>query len=117
MSRRRCFALDLKSDASLIREYCRMHEPGSVWPQVIAHIRAEGVEDMQIWQRDDRLFMIIEASEDYPRPVADPNAREANARWQALMAGFQRRLAHTPPEEKWASMRCIFTLGEHVGKT
>ena len=116
MSRRRCFALDLKADASLIREYCRMHEPGSVWPQVIAHIRSQGIEDMQIWQRDDRLFMIIEASDDYPKPVADQGARDANTRWESLMAGFQRRLARTTPDEKWASMRGIFTLGEHSGE-
>ena len=27
MTRRLCYALDLVSDAALIREYCRMHEP------------------------------------------------------------------------------------------
>jgi L-rhamnose mutarotase len=116
MSKRRCFALDLKADASLIREYCRMHEPGAVWPLVIAHIRSLGVEDMQIWQRDDRLFMIMETSDDYPRPVADAKTREANGRWESLMAGFQRRLPHAAPDEKWASMRCIFKLDEHSGE-
>jgi hypothetical protein len=28
MSQRLCFALDLINDAALIREYCRLHEPG-----------------------------------------------------------------------------------------
>jgi L-rhamnose mutarotase len=117
MSNRRCFALDLKADAALIREYCRMHEPGAVWPLVIDHIRALGVQDMQIWQRGERLFMILEPSDDYPRPVADARTREANGRWEALMAGFQRRLSSAAPDEKWASMRCIFKLDEHSGET
>jgi L-rhamnose mutarotase len=47
-----------------------MHEPGSVWPAVIDHIRARGVESMEIWQRGDRLFMIVEAADDYPRSEA-----------------------------------------------
>jgi len=31
VSRQLCFVLDLVNDAALIQEYCRMHEPGSVW--------------------------------------------------------------------------------------
>jgi L-rhamnose mutarotase len=59
VSRQMCFVLDLVNDAALIREYCHMHQPGSVWPGVIEHIRAQGVESMEIWQHADRLFMIM----------------------------------------------------------
>jgi L-rhamnose mutarotase len=111
VSRRLCFALDLVNDADLISEYCRIHEPGAVWNEVIDYIRLQGIEDMQIWQRGDRLFMIVEASADYPRPVSDARAHEASERWELLMDGFQRRLADTEPDEKWAPMRRIFTLG------
>jgi L-rhamnose mutarotase len=115
MSRRHCFALDLVDDDSLIQEYRRMHGPGCVWPEVIDHIRRRGILDMQIWQRDDRLFMIIETSDDYPRPVTDAVARGANERWEQLMSTFQRRLARAD-SEKWAPMRRIFELSEHSGK-
>ena len=115
MSRRRCFALDLVNDAALIREYCRMHEPGSVWPAVIDHIRAQGVTEMQIWQRGDRLFMIMEAAEDYPRIDPLRASQQENDKWEAYMATFQRALPDAAAHEKWAPLRCVFQLSQHEG--
>jgi L-rhamnose mutarotase len=116
VSRRLCFALDLVSDATLIKEYCRMHEPGSVWPAVIDHIRATGVESMEIWQRGDRLFMIVEAADDYPRSGAARVAQHENDRWEQLMTSFQRELPDSSPVEKWSPLRRIFVLAEHAGR-
>jgi len=110
-----CYALDLVNDAVLIREYCRMHEPGSVWPAVIEHIRALGVETMQIWQQGDRLFMIVDASDDYPRYDASHIGQQENARWEAYMGTFQRSLPGTAPGGKWKTLRCIFELADHKG--
>jgi L-rhamnose mutarotase len=117
VSQRQCLALDLVNDAALIQEYCRMHEPGSVWPAVIDHIRARGVIAMEIWQRGDRLLMVIDASDDYPR--SDPSEFRGlqNARWEACMATFQRVLPDAAPGEKWSPMRCIFRLADHVGES
>jgi L-rhamnose mutarotase len=112
---RHCFALDLVDDAALIGEYCRMHGPGSVWPLVIDHIRLQGIVAMQIWRRDDRLFMIMETADDYPRPVSNTELQQASEQWEALMASFQRPMDSALPEEKWAAMHCIFDLGEHSG--
>jgi len=115
VSRQMCFVLDLVNDAALIQEYCRMHEPGSVWPGVIDHIRAQGVETMEIWQHVDRLFMIIEAADDYPRRDV-PNAMSQDSdRWEAYMATFQRALPDAAPGEKWLPMRRIFALADHHG--
>jgi L-rhamnose mutarotase len=113
MSRRCCFALDLVDDLALIEEYRRMHEPGAVWPTVIDHIRAQGVEAMEIWHRGDRLFMIIEAADDFPRPVGTTAADDL--RWQSLMDRFQKRLRDAPPGEKWSPLQRIFCLAEHTG--
>ena len=117
VSRRHCLALDLVNDVALIQEYCRMHEPGSVWPAVIDHIRAQGIESMEIWQRGDRLLMIIEASDDYPR--TDPSEFRCleTVRWEACMSTFQRVLTDHGPGEKWSPMRCIFRLTDHLGKS
>ena len=114
VSRHLCFVLDLVDDAALIQEYCRMHEPGSVWPGVIEHIRAQGVETMEIWQRTDRLFMIIKAADDYPRGGASDAARQDSARWEAYMATFQRALPNAAAGEKWLPMRRIFALADHI---
>jgi L-rhamnose mutarotase len=110
-------ALDLVNDAALIQEYCRMHEPGSVWPAVIDHIRAQGIESMEIWLRGDRLLMVIEASDDYPRSDPSEFRRLENARWEACMAPFQRVLPDHAPGEKWSAMQRIFRLADHVGES
>jgi len=114
MSRRLCFALDLIDDWALIEEYVRMHEPGGVWASVIDHIRAQGIEAMEIWHREDRLFMIIEASEDFPRPVGNGSLTSDNARWELLMDRFHKRLRDTAPGEKWSPLERIFDLAEHT---
>src|ERR1700744_2390019 len=91
MSSRRCFALDLVADAALIHEYCQLHKPGSVWPEVIDHIRAQGIDNMEIWRCGNRLFMIVEAADDYPRRIS-PASAEANEQWEAFMSRFQQKL-------------------------
>jgi L-rhamnose mutarotase len=115
MSRRLCFALDLVDDSGLIDEYRRMHEPGAVWPGVIAHIRALGIEEMEIWQRGERLFMIVETADDYPRRVDTESLVGANLRWERLMDRFQQRLKDAAPGEKWSPLQRIFLLAEHSG--
>lgn len=109
MSRRVCFALDLVDDAALIAEYEARHAAGALWPAVSAHIRAHGVIDMEIWRVGDRMTMIAEVAEDYPRAV--PESPE-NADWEKLMWRFQRPLPQAAQGEKWIEMRRIFSLAE-----
>jgi L-rhamnose mutarotase len=105
--RRFCYALDLIDDAALIAEYEARHAPGSAWPEVVAHIRAQGAEHMEIWRAGDRLMMIVEAANDYPRPVPAPPEID---RWEELMWRFQRPLPFAPAGEKWMQMTQIFDL-------
>lgn len=106
---RRCFALDLADDPELIAEYEAFHRPGGVWPEVVEHIRATGIETMEIWRTGDRMFMIVEVADDYPRNIATPPEVE---RWEALMWRFQRPLQHAAKGEKWVAMNPIFSLEE-----
>ncbi|MBO9623843.1 MAG: L-rhamnose mutarotase [Sphingomonas sp.] len=105
--RRLCFALDLIDDAALIAEYEARHAPGAVWPAVTAHLRALGFEAMEIWRTGNRMTMIAEVAEDYPRAVPEP---PENAEWEALMWRFQQPLPHAAEGEKWVAMQCIFRL-------
>ncbi|ATY30806.1 L-rhamnose mutarotase [Sphingomonas psychrotolerans] len=109
MARRHCFALDLVDDAALIAEYEARHAPGAVWPAVLAHIAAQGVEAMEIWRTGDRMVMIAEVADDYPRAVAAP---AEIAEWETLMWRFQRALPHAVPGEKWVPMQRIFAFGD-----
>jgi L-rhamnose mutarotase len=110
VSRRVVRALDLVDDARLIAEYRSWHTPGSVWPEVIAHLHATGVLDMEIWAVSNRLFMLLEVAEDFPRDVPEP---QRVAAWEQLMSTFQRTLGGTAPGEKWLDMTRIFSLDEN----
>lgn len=112
MTRRLCLSLDLVEDRDLITEYEKLHQPGGVWPEVLAHIRASGVHSMQIWRTGNRMVMVSEVEADYPRPTG-PTLSDAAARWEALMDRFQRRLPQAGPGEKWHPMDCIFDLDQH----
>lgn len=62
---------------------------------------------MEIWRVNDRLVMILEVCDDYPRATTTPPRVEE---WEALMEKFQRRLPGSG--EKWKSMKQIFSLAE-----
>ena len=109
MSRRSCLALDLINDAALIAEYEAYHAPGAAWPEVVADIRASGIESMEIWRVDDRCMMIIEMSDDYPRPRQAQN-REIVERWDALMARYQKLLPSASSGERWIPMQRIYRM-------
>lgn len=113
MSRRLCFALDLVDDADLIAEYEAAHAAGAVWPDVVQGIRQAGYESMEIWRSGDRLMLIAEVADDFPRPIA-PELAEIDAQWQQRMDRFQKRLPHGEPQEKWTPMTRIFSLDEQV---
>jgi L-rhamnose mutarotase len=111
-TRRLCLALDLKDDAAAIAEYERMHQPGNVWPEVIADIRARGYFSMEIWRTGNRLMMIAEVAADAPKPA--PSTDAVNARWEDEMCRFQQALPHAQEGDKWVPMRLIFDLALHV---
>lgn len=111
MTRRVCFALDLVDDADLIAAYESAHAPGAVWPEVTRGIRAKGFLDMEIWRAADRLFMIADVADDWPRDL-DVEARAIDARWEAAMDRFQRPLACAEDGEKWVPMHRIYALGD-----
>ena len=110
MSRRHCLALDLKDDPTLIAEYERHHE--RVWPEITRSIRDAGIEDMEIYRVGNRLFMVMEVSEEFSFEAkaaadrADPRVQE----WEELMWKYQQPLPMTSPGDKWLRMERIFKL-------
>ena len=65
MTRRLCLALDLVDDAALIADYERWHRPGYTPAEVLASIRGAGIREMEIYRTGDRLFMLIDADDDF----------------------------------------------------
>ena len=60
---RYCLALDLIDDQQLIHEYEDYHT--RVWPEILESLRDSGIERMEIYRVENRLFLIIEANETF----------------------------------------------------
>lgn len=107
-----CLTLDLKNDPTLIEEYKRYHR--EVWPEIKESIRASGIESMEIYNIQNRLFMIMETRDDFSfekkaaLDASNPRVQE----WEALMLNFQQPLPGSAPGEKWILMDRIFNLGD-----
>lgn len=110
MSKRHCFALDLKDDPKLIAEYEAYHK--NVWPEIIESIQSAGIQVLDIYRVSNRLFMIIETDQTFSfeaKEKADTKNPKV-AEWEALMWKYQQALPIAQPGEKWLLMERIFNL-------
>ena len=110
--KRFCLALDLREDTKLIAEYESYHK--NVWPEIIKSIKVSGIEVLDIYRTGNRMFMIIDANEDFSfekksaMDATNPKVQE----WENLMWKFQQALPWAKTGEKWILMDKIFSLGE-----
>ena len=108
--KRFCLALDLKEDTKLIAEYENYHK--NVWPEIIKSIKGSGIEVLDIYRTGNRMFMIIEANEDFSfekkfsMDSKNPKVQES----ENLMWKFQQALPWAKTGEKWILMDKIFEL-------
>ena len=107
---RYCFCLDLKPDPKLITEYEAYHK--NVWPEIIKSIKVAGIEAMEIFRFNNRLFMIMEVNSAFSfeaKKQADDNDLVVQ-KWENLMWQYQQALPTAKPGEKWMLMDKIFEL-------
>ena len=105
-----CLTLNLKNNPQLIKAYVAHHK--QVWPEVLAGIKASGIEHMEIYHIETRLFMIIEATEQFSfeqKSALDLEDQKI-VEWETLMGQYQERLLFAEPGEKWVLMNKIFEL-------
>ena len=112
---RYCLALDLKDDADLIAEYETYHK--NVWPEIITSIKDSGIEGLDIYRIGNRMFMIIEANDNFSfeKKTAMDTSNPKVQEWEELMWKFQQALPWAKPGEKWILMEKIFSLPEESG--
>ena len=110
--KRHCLALDLKNDEALIAEYEAWHR--NVWPEILESIKESGIEQMEIYRVSNRLFMIMDANDDFnfEKKAAADASNEKVQQWEALMWKYQQALPLSKPGEKWMLMQKIFSLKE-----
>ena len=107
---RYCFALDLKNDSKLIQEYETYHE--NVWPEIKESIRSAGIENMEIYRIQNRLFMIMETNDDFSFERKNRMDMENTKvqEWEKVMWKYQQALPGALPGEKWLPAKQIFKL-------
>lgn len=105
-----CLALDLKDDPKLIAEYEAYHK--NVWPEIIESIKKSGIKVLDIYRTGTRMFMIIEASDEFSfeKKGQMDAANEKVQEWEKLMWKFQQALPWAQPGQKWILMNKIFEL-------
>jgi L-rhamnose mutarotase len=110
MSRRFCFALDLKDDPALIAEYRNTTRQSG--PRSRESLKDSGIEDLEIYLIGTRMFMIMEANQNFSfEKKAEADAQDPKVQaWEQLMWGFQQALPEAKPGEKWLRMERIFKL-------
>lgn len=108
--KRYCLAIDLKDDPALIEQYLEHHR--NVWPENIAGIKASGITVMDIYRTGNRMFMIMETTDDFSfeAKAANDASNEKVQEWEKLMDKFQQPLPWAKPGEKWTIMEKIFNL-------
>ena len=106
------FALDLKDDPELIAEYKKWHRTENAWPEITQSIRQAGIENMEIYLTGNRLFMVMEVTDDFDQ--AAKNNSDANnpvvQKWETMMNLYQQTLPWSRPGEKWVALEAIYKL-------
>ena len=105
-----CLALDLIDQPDSIREYEKYHV--AVWPEIIESIKSSGIVSCEIFRVFNRLFMIIEATDDFSfdQKALSDSSNEKVIEWENLMWKYQQALPGAKPGEKWVLMSKIFDL-------
>jgi len=108
---RHCLMLDLHDDPELIAQYEAHHR--AVWPEVLQHLREQGVTGMEIYRLGTRLCMLME-TDDSSFDAEGMARRQADdpriAAWEVLMWRFQAATPWTPAGHKWTEAALIFDL-------
>lgn len=113
---RYCLTVDLKDDPTLIAEYEALHK--KVAPEILKSITDAGILSMDIYRLKNRMFMIIETTDDFSfekkseMDLANPKVQE----WEKLVQVYQQSLPWENPEDpwKWKKMDMIFDLQDQL---
>tara|TARA_Y100001960_G_scaffold334109_1_gene445068 strand:- start:9450 stop:9791 length:342 start_codon:yes stop_codon:yes gene_type:complete len=102
-------AIDLVNDPKIIKKYDEYHQ--NVWPEDLKAMKNHGILRMKIWRVSNRLFMLMETSDDYDPSTYneytdnDPKSKE----WDDIMRKMQQRIPGTEQSSDWwAPMDLVF---------
>ena len=109
-TKRICLTLDLINDPERIEKYKHYHSPSAHWDEINDGIKQAGIQVMDIYLVDNRMFMICEVDSDadfdsiWEKMGTFPRQKE----WGELMGNFIQSIPGH--EEKWVKMEKVFEL-------
>ena len=108
--KRYSLTLNLKNDPQLIEQYEQVHK--EVWPEIISSIKESGIENMEIYRYQTRLFMIMDVNDNFSFEKKNEldKQNEIVQQWEKLMWRYQQALPGSAAGEKWKLMDTIFEL-------
>ena len=111
-TKRYCQTMLLKDDAELIRKYKEAHDQQHFWDEIKEGLKAVGILEMEIYILGNRLFMIVDAPEnfDWHKAMARLATLPRQQEWEAHVAQFQQCAADATSDEKWQMMERIFRI-------
>ena len=83
-----------------------------MWPEIIESIKDSGIQKLDIYLVENRLFMIMDTTDSFSfeaKQKADDNNPKVQE-WETLMWKYQKALPKANPGEKWKLMEKIFEL-------
>ena len=106
--KRYCQTLTISNNPDLVRQYIEVHS--HVWPEVIEGQHQVGILSMQIYARENVLFMIVDTVDDFDweRDMARLATLPRQAEWEAYVSQFQGCDANATSAEKWQLLTPIF---------
>ena len=112
MMKKFCLALDLIDDPKLITEYEHWHKSENARPEIKKSITSAGITEMEIYRTGNRLFMIMETTDDFSfEKKAEMDASNPKVvEWEEFVWKFQQALPWAKPGAKWVLMNKIFQL-------
>jgi Uncharacterized conserved protein len=104
------YTIDLKKDPVLIAQYVEYHR--KVWPEVLENLKNRGILSDRIFILGTRLFMLIEANDDFDLQSDMQKCVEGSKEeeWEKLMRKFQVPVEWAGNGEWWAQMELVFDL-------
>lgn len=105
-----CLTLDLKDDPELIKKYKFWHAEENHWPEINDGIKAAGIQVMDIYLVDNRMFMICELEDhlDFNKCWKEIGKYPRQGDWAELMNNFIQTVPGHQLE--WVRMEKVFGL-------
>jgi L-rhamnose mutarotase len=110
--KRYCKVLKLQDDPSLIEKYKEVHKPEKIWPEITRGIREVGIIDMEIYIKDNMVFMIMDTLPgfDHDKAMKKLAGLPRQKEWEEYVSKFQQAGEKSSTPEKWEIVERIFVL-------